>query len=342
MSLLPKISIVTPSFNQGQFIEQTIDSILSQKYPQLEYFIIDGGSTDNTIEIIKKYSKHLTHWVSEPDNGQSHAINKGLKLSTGNVFNWLNSDDYYEANTLNYVGEKFLQKDCLVLCGKSRIFNEYGTQYLSSGTDIYYDNLAKTIGWARIDQPETFFSKSLLDQVGYVNEQLNYVMDKELWMRILLQINLKNIYTSDTILANFRLHANSKTIAKATNFEQEMDLLCHTIAAKNGLHTITKGLEKAFNMPEKKIDSLFKTNNSGLLSDMLNYYLFKRFLEVYTLNNYKSAKQLLNFIKREPLSNVEQKQIAQIIRRMQVPVLFKKIINALKSIRPNASNSLIK
>ena len=340
--MLPKISIVTPSFNQGQFIEQTIDSVLSQKYPQLEYFIIDGGSTDNTVEIIKKYSKYLTHWISEPDRGQSDAINKGLKLSTGDVFNWLNSDDYYEPNTLSFVGEQFLQKDCLVLCGKSRIFNERGTQYFSSGSDIYADNLAKTIGWARIDQPETFFSKPLLDRVGYVNEQLDYVMDKELWMRILLQINLKSIYTSDTILANFRLHANSKTIATANNFEQEMDLLCHTIADKNGLHTITKGLEKAFNIPDKKIDSLFKTNNLNLLSDILNYYLFKRFLEVYTLNNFKTAKQLLNFIKREPLSNEEQKQIAQIIRRMQMPVLFKKIINALKSIWLNTSNLQIK
>lgn len=330
--MLPKISIVTPSFNQGQFIEQTIDSVLSQKYPNLEYIIIDGGSTDNTVEIIKKYSKHLTHWVSESDRGQSHAINKGLKLSTGDVFNWLNSDDYYEPHTLDFVGKQFLQKDCLVLCGKSRIFNESGTQHFSNGTDIYKDNLAKTIGWARIDQPETFISKNLLDQIGLVNEQLNYVMDKELWMRILFQIDIKNIYTSDTILANFRLHASSKTVATAARFEQEMDLLCHTIAFDHSLNSIAQGLETVFELPDKKIASLLHTNNTGLLNNALNYYLFKRFLELYTANNYKSAKQLLQSIHVNSLDKEEKTQIDQIKKRMQMPILFKKIFNAFRSI----------
>ena len=327
--MLPKISIVTPSFNQGQFIEQTIDSVLSQNYPRLEYFIIDGGSTDNTVEIIKKYSSHLTHWISEPDRGQSHAINKGLKLSTGDVFNWLNSDDYYESNTLDFVGKQFLHKDCLVLCGKSRIFNENGTQYFSSGTDIYKDNLAKTIGWARIDQPETFISKNVLDQIGFVNEQLDYVMDKELWMRILFNIDLKNIYTSDTILANFRLHANSKTVAASINFEQEMDMLCHTIASKHSLNSIAQCLETVF---DKKITSSFAIKHENLLTSALNYYLLKRFLELYTSNNYRSAKQLLHYIHIDAFSKEEQEQIDQIKKRMRMPMLFKKIFNAFKSI----------
>lgn len=329
--MLPKISIVTPSFNQGQFIEQTIDSVLSQNYPNLEYMIMDGGSTDNTVEIIKKYSKHLTHWVSESDRGQSDAINKGLKLCTGDVFNWLNSDDYYEAHTLEFVGKQFLQNDCMVLCGKSRIFNENGTQHFSTGTDIYKDNLPKTIGWARIDQPETFIRKQLLDQIGFINEQLNYVMDKELWMRILFHIDLKNIYTTDTILAHFRLHATSKTVATAPLFEQEMDLLCHSIAAEYALPTITQGLETVFDLPNKKITSLLHTNNTGLLNDALNYYLFKRFLELYTSNNYKSAKQLLAYIRTDVFDPEEQDQINQIKKRMQMPVLLKKIFNAFKS-----------
>lgn len=336
--MLPKISIVTPSFNQAQFIEQTIDSVLSQNYPQLEYFIIDGGSTDNTVEIIKKYSKHLTHWISEPDRGQSDAINKGLTLSTGDVFNWLNSDDYYEANTLEFVGKQFLQKDCLILCGKSRIFNERGTQYVSSGTDIYKDNLAKTIGWARIDQPETFIRKQLLDQIGLVNEQLDYVMDKELWMRILFQIDLKNIYTSDAILANFRLHASSKTVSTAINFEKEMDLLCHTIASNYSFNSIVQSLESVFDLPTKKITSLLNTKNTKLIEQALNYYLFKRFLELYTSNNYKSANKLFESIRSDLLSKEEQKQIYQIKKRMNMPMLFKKIFNAFKALNSQYIN----
>ena len=94
---LPKISIVTPSFNQGQFIEQTICSVLDQGYPNLEYIIIDGGSTDNTIDIIRKYESKITYWISEPDSGQADAINKGLSIATGSIFNWINSDDYFAA-----------------------------------------------------------------------------------------------------------------------------------------------------------------------------------------------------------------------------------------------------
>ncbi|WP_018343007.1 glycosyltransferase family 2 protein [Cytophaga aurantiaca] len=330
--MLPKISIVTPSFNQGQFIEQTIDSVLSQNYSNLEYFIIDGGSTDNTVEIIKKYSKHLTHWVSEADHGQSHAINKGLRLSTGDVFNWLNSDDYYEPNTLDFVGKQFMQKDCLVLCGRSRIFDDTGIDFFSTGTDVYKDNLAKTIGWARIDQPETFIRKQLLDQIGFVNEKLNYVMDRELWMRILFKIDLKNIYTTDAVLANFRLHANSKTIATALNFEREMDSLCHTIASTYSLHNSTKAFESSFELSSKKVNTLLNTNDQRLVSDAINYYLFKRFLESYTSNDYKNAKNLLNYIDIAPLTNEEKKQIKQITKRMNMPILFKKIFNAFKSI----------
>jgi glycosyltransferase involved in cell wall biosynthesis len=105
--MLPKISIITPSYNQGHFIEETITSVLDQGYPNLEYIIMDGGSKDNTVEVIKKYEKHITYWVSERDKGQSDAINKGFARATGDVINWLNSDDYYAKGTLQKVGEVF-------------------------------------------------------------------------------------------------------------------------------------------------------------------------------------------------------------------------------------------
>ena len=103
----PKISIVTPSYNQGNFLEETILSVINEEYPNLEYVIIDGGSTDNSKEIIKKYENKLTYWVSEKDNGQTEAINKGFKLVTGDIFNWLNSDDFLEEGALFKIGEQF-------------------------------------------------------------------------------------------------------------------------------------------------------------------------------------------------------------------------------------------
>ena len=103
-SSLPKISIITPTYNQGEFIEETIQSVIQQGYPNLEYIIIDGGSTDQTVNIIKQYESYITYWISEPDRGQAHAINKGLMVATGDVLDYINSDDYYLPHTLIKVG----------------------------------------------------------------------------------------------------------------------------------------------------------------------------------------------------------------------------------------------
>jgi len=123
---LPKISIVTPSFNQGQYIEETILSIVNQNYPNLEYIIIDGGSTDNTVEIIKKYEKHLAYWVSEKDKGQSEAINKGFRKATGDIVCWINSDDFFMPGSLLKVGERFAKDNSLdLLNGHCLLIDEH-------------------------------------------------------------------------------------------------------------------------------------------------------------------------------------------------------------------------
>ncbi len=141
--MLPKITIITPSFNQGNFLEQTILSVLDQQYPNLEYMVIDGGSRDASVSIIRRYEKHLAYWVSEKDAGQSDAINKGLRRATGQVINWLNSDDYYEPRTLFTVAEHFGEPGTRVLCGRSRLFRGSGqTAYYSQGTDVFPGNLA--------------------------------------------------------------------------------------------------------------------------------------------------------------------------------------------------------
>ena len=120
----PRISIVTPSYNQGQFIEETIRSVLLQGYPNLEYIIIDGGSTDNSVEIIKKYSPWLTYWVSERDRGQSHAINKGFEHASGDILGWLNSDDMLAMGSLRRVAEISVETGCDVLSGACAMIDE--------------------------------------------------------------------------------------------------------------------------------------------------------------------------------------------------------------------------
>ena len=209
----PSISIVTPSFNQGEFIEETIRSVLLQNYPNIEYTIIDGGSTDNTIEILKKYDKWITYWVSEKDRGQSHAINKGLKLITGSIFNWLNSDDFLEPKALYHVARAFLKSEStLGVSGRERsILSDYRLSEIHEGT-LPRDSLEETLFYGHIDQPATYFKMECFNSVGPLNENLHYMMDSEWWCRFLCKYGLRGFIKIGDILTNFRLHDKSKSI----------------------------------------------------------------------------------------------------------------------------------
>ncbi|MBC8111281.1 MAG: glycosyltransferase, partial [Verrucomicrobia bacterium] len=241
----PKISIVTPSFNQGQFIEQTILSVLEQNYPNLEYIIIDGGSTDNSVEIIRKYEKRLTYWVSEKDKGQSDALNKGLAKCTGEVFNWLNSDDYLEPNALFCIGKRFQQTNCDVLAGRMRVIKE-GEEISIWGPTVFYENLAQNLGMSLNVQPCTFFNLEKLKRLGDISEQLHYTMDQELWYKFLLTYpDIKFIHVGE-ILANFRLHEQSKSVSMAQHFRKDLLSIFHQLASISGAAKYQKHLERYF------------------------------------------------------------------------------------------------
>ncbi len=204
----PKISIITPSYNQGQYIEETILSVIGQNYPNLEYIIIDGGSTDNTVEIIKKYEKHLAYWASEPDNGQAHAINKGFAIATGDILAWLNSDDMYMPKILNYVAEnintqkpEFLFGDCIHFDeNKTTVFKN---QYL----DLH--NIVELAYIDYIDQPSSFWTKRAWDKVGQLNEASHYVFDWEWFIRA--QRAGVNYIPTSKYLSMYRIHSMHKT-----------------------------------------------------------------------------------------------------------------------------------
>ncbi|MEP0923567.1 glycosyltransferase family 2 protein [Leptolyngbya sp. ST-U4] len=187
----PRISIVTPSYNQGDFIEETIQSVLSQNYPNLEYIIIDGGSTDNSVEIIKQYESQVSYWVSECDRGQTHAINKGIARATGDILAYLNSDDYYLPGTLFKVAEYFRQfPQTDLLHGRCRYVNEQGEKIGEQFANIQsFSEIIDLWGiwWQerQFVQPEVFWSRRITEQIGHFREDLHYVMDYEYWCRIL-------------------------------------------------------------------------------------------------------------------------------------------------------------
>jgi glycosyltransferase involved in cell wall biosynthesis len=222
---LPEISIITPSFNQGQYIEKTIWSVLDQGYPNLEYIIIDGGSTDGTLDILKKY-EGIIQWRSEPDNGQANAINKGLRQSSGQVIAYLNSDDLLLPGTLHAAGQFFnAHPQAAWLSGYCQNIDENEQpirQFIR-----FYKNFWLRIGSYKallilnyIAQPATFWRRSVMEDAGYLDESLHYTMDYDYWLRI----GRKNkLHTLKQDLARFRLHAASKSGATThKQFDEEL------------------------------------------------------------------------------------------------------------------------
>lgn len=207
---LPTISVITPSYNQGQFIEQTIRSVLLQSYPRLEYIVIDGGSTDGTLPIIRKYEPWLTYWISEPDRGQSHAINKGFARATGEVLCWLNSDDFYLPETLLTVGRTLaaatgnyaLVGHCLKIPADGRA---------PVRLDGYYESRRRLLEFWKgyqMHQPAIFWRREVFAKVGGLDETLNLIMDFDYWARISEHFTFANV---DQVLAACNYHGAAKT-----------------------------------------------------------------------------------------------------------------------------------
>ena len=205
----PKISVVTPSFNQGQFIEETIRSVLLQGYPNLEFIIIDGGSTDNTLEIIRKYEPWLTYWVSEPDRGQGHAVNKGIQKATGEILLWLNSDDLVLPGVFSKIARRFTEdKSVGMVIGQARIIDSQGnvTGELRSNFSSWEELATNPRNSAR--QISTFFSREMFENYGAIDESLFIAMDSELMVRF-CQFN-RPVIIEDYLTA-FRTHKAAKT-----------------------------------------------------------------------------------------------------------------------------------
>jgi len=187
---LPTISIVTPSFNQGSFIEKTIRSVLLQGYPKLEYIIIDGGSIDESVEIIRKYEKWITYWVSEPDGGQGNAINKGIEHASGDIIAWLNSDDCYIEGAFFRVAEAFhSHPGCAAVVGSCRRITPEGTLLnIIQPNKLTRDDIVDwSYGGNLFYQPSTFMASWAVKEAGKIREDLFIAIDYEYWLRLMMK-----------------------------------------------------------------------------------------------------------------------------------------------------------
>jgi len=212
----PRICIVTPSYNQAEFLEETIRSVLLQGYPNLEYIIIDGGSTDGSIDIIRKYEKWLTYWVSELDEGQAHAINKGFEQCTGDLIGWLNSDDFLLPNALDNLAQGYRRDPNTILLGDVvDFYDSRDYARIIHQKHITFNNMVDKWRLYRLTeewgQQGTYVSQALYKKVGGLDESLHYVFDRD-WMCRLLQ--LAPVQYLQILIATYRKHDSSKTIAE--------------------------------------------------------------------------------------------------------------------------------
>lgn len=207
----PLISIVTPSYNQGQFLEETIRSVLLQGYPNLEYLIIDGGSTDHSVEIIKRYEPWLTYWVSENDGGQADAINRGWRRSTGEIIAWINADDTYSPKAFETAVTNLVREPNVDLVYGNCNCIDFKGNLLGVMKNWEFDLRRQLTGRNLIHQSSTFFYRYVYDTLKGLDESLNYVMDYDFWVRMLLAGF--RFYHVPKVLSNYRLHPSAKTVA---------------------------------------------------------------------------------------------------------------------------------
>lgn len=284
----PRITIVTPSYNQGAFIETTIRSVLAQNYPNLQYIVIDGGSTDQTIQIIKHYENQIDYWISEKDNGQSEAINKGLRKSNGELFNWLNSDDLLEKEALYKIAKVYLKKNVNCIIGDCRHFSNFDNSTVAVGQTQLSENAEKTIWRLGMGQPSTFYTTSFVKEMKGLNEQLHFAMDTNLWYQFLTRNSIDNVEYIPNILSHFRLQSASKTTASESYFIQDVNAIRYSLLkACDCPDIVLNYFSRPINNDYHSDWSLEKINKKRLVGYFAHYVG----TEYYSHFNYKSAKQ---------------------------------------------------
>jgi glycosyltransferase involved in cell wall biosynthesis len=229
------VSIVTPSFNQGTFLEQAILSVLGQGYPNIEYIVIDGGSTDDSATTIRRYSDRLAHWESQPDRGQAHAINKGLIRSTGEIVGWLNSDDRLLPTTVTDVVRVFYEHPEIdVVYGKLERIDERGgvlpTPILPKDRVVFSQEYL--VGECLVNQPGSFWRRQIMERAGMLDENLVYALDYDLWIRMAL--SGAKFFRLPQVVAQFRLSEESKTVSRSAAMAlEQLQVLDELLSGKD-------------------------------------------------------------------------------------------------------------
>lgn len=294
MGQLPLITIITPSYNQGQYIEDTILSIINQDYPNLEYIVIDGGSTDNTVDIIKKYESRISYWVSEKDSGQSNAINKGFRKATGDIINWINSDDQLMPGALSAIARHFIENpDAVMVHGRIEYFGETKNYYSVNLPEK--DLESRYAAHICMPQPACFYRRKLLVEQGFLDESLHFSMDTDLFVRAGLHYRIVQV---EDVFSRFRLHSASKSVSSfSKNFLSDNKKIFSRVLATLGDEKAISEMKELqlyeepgylFNCTTRKFDG----------NRLVFYFLQHRMLTLYFQGERKEFKRLFKHLLR--------------------------------------------
>ena len=331
----PKISVVIPSYNQGHFLEETILSVVNQKYPNLEIILVDGGSKDNSKDIIKKYEYQLTWWVSEKDKGQSDAINKGFARVTGDIVTWLCSDDLYTEGALNRVAEIFseLPDDVGLIYGGATLFGEN-----FKSTDTYgYDNagVERYISGQAFPQPSGFFKRKYLLEAGnWVREDLHLGMDFDLFARLGCVCKFHSVNETFSL---YRLHDASKTVSQHSRLVEDWTRSFGNLCRNFGWNDIIEKMQTIpqlsgflnYNYPFRANEQIISAVDKKL---SFFYHLCYWLKSCYQYGRREDARMLLAILKKDFPTEwlTKEKHIGQIKVRLKFPDPLLNVLVILK------------
>lgn len=250
---LPLVSVVTPSFNQARYLEQTLRSVLEQEHPRIEYIVVDGASQDGSVDIIRNHEGKLAYWVSEKDSGQAEAINKGLARANGEIVAWLNSDDYYLPGAVSSAVKAFeLNPDAALVYGDMLAVDENGrtTNLMKYGQFSLPDLLCFQI----IGQPSVFFRRDALEKAGLLDTTFHFLLDHHLWIRIAQQGRIMHV---PQVWSAARYHAEAKNVAKAAEFGREAFRILEWAKNQPELAETVTGVERRARSSAHRVDARY-------------------------------------------------------------------------------------
>ncbi len=318
---LPRITLVTPSFQQAGFLEECLTSVRDQRYPHLEHFVVDGGSTDGSVSIIEQHANDLAWWCSEKDGGQSDAISKGAARGTGRVFAWLNSDDILLPGALLKVGEAFARDPHMkVLCGARILRFPDGDRSLEP-EDAKHPETFFTA--PRINQQSTFFRMDTMRELDFVERKLHYVMDYELWLQVVFRHGPGVVRTIPDALSVFRQHSDSKTSTVHHRFLDEIASILHGLCGTTGQHELAAVLAIGHPITPglRGIPLADPAAHRERVRAMVLAFLLKWHYTIWSARDFRMMRRFRRTVslRAGELSSLQQERLRMLDRQLHVP-----------------------